>query len=267
MNFHQFLEVIPLFRHIEITRASRLIGCPPDSHALIVVRRGHVQVSCAEQAPVVCTQGFACHPRFGPVEVQVPKTKEAEYAVIVYRMVPDEYPWTLHGPLSTLSEIKIHYMVDELIRTTEDIHPGTEDDEVTQLFRKRMILERILFIFLYESRMRREAKSSDDALEESISYMNEHYMLKLTLPMMARRAGMSEGHYTVLFKKRTGATMSGYLRRLRIEKAKQMFAQTALPAKEVAQTVGFSDYFHFSKVFKLEAGCSPSDYQRSLSEI
>jgi AraC-like DNA-binding protein len=180
-------------------------------------------------------------------------------------MTPENSPWTLHGPLATLSEIKIHYMLDELIRTIEEIHTRSEDEEAAQQFRKRMILERILFIFLYESHMRQEEKSSVDSIEETLSYMNEHYMLKLTLPLIARRAGMSEGHYTVLFKKHTGTTMTAYLRKLRIEKAKQMFQQTRLPAKEIALTVGFSDYFHFSRVFKQETGSSPTQYMNNVS--
>jgi AraC-like DNA-binding protein len=267
MHFHQLQHLIPRFERIETHQASRVIDRPAGSHALIVVRRGNVQVSCRDEAPVVVAQGFACHPDVGPVAVDVPKTKKAEYAVIVYRMLPEGEPWTLHGPLFTLSEVKIRYMVDELIRTAREIHPETEDDESAQTFRKRMILERILFIFLYESRMRQVNVPSAEAIEESISYMNEHYMLKLTVPMMARRAGMSEGHYAVLFKKRTGTTVTAYLRRLRIDKAKTMFGETALTAKEIAQTVGFSDYFHFSKVFKAETGLTPSEYRRSLSEI
>lgn len=66
----------------------------------------------------------------------------------------------------------------------------------------------------------------------------------------------------MLFKKATGMTMTQYLRHLRIQKAKQMFQQTRLPAKEVAQRVGFTDYFHFSRIFKKEVGCSPTQFQR-----
>jgi AraC-like DNA-binding protein len=210
-------------------------------HVLIVVRRGHITIAAQGREPVVCSQGYACHSLHGPFDVHVPRTKQAEYIVITYRMIPENNPWTLFGPLSTMSEIKIHYMLDELIRTAEEIHTHSEAEEAAQQFRKRMILERILFIFLYESRMQQDEKSSSQSVEETLSYINEHYMLKLTLPLIARRAGMSEGHYTVLFKQHTGMTMTSYLRKLRIEKARQMFRQTRLPGISVSAVgaIGF----------------------------
>ncbi|MEW9711173.1 hypothetical protein [Paenibacillus sp. SI92] len=107
-----------------------------------------------------------------------------------------------------------------MIRTTHDIHMHSAEEEAAHQFRKRLMFERILFIYLYESYLTREnKKSTAEAMEETLSYMNEHYMVDLTLPTLARRAGLSVGHYTVLFKKLTGTTMTHYLHTLRIEKA------------------------------------------------
>lgn len=267
MSFQQLVAMIPVFERIETSRISRTIDSSPDLHVLLVVLRGHVTVSSREQKPAVLTQGYACHPDCGPHTIQIPKTKEAEYVVITYRILPENSAWTLRGPLRTLSEIKIKYMLDELIRTIHDIETRTEDEEAAQQFRKRLIMERILFIFLYETYLEQDEKSSALSMEESLSYMNEHYMLKLTLPMLAKRADMSVGHYAVLFKKHTGETMTRYLRRIRIDKAKQMMLQTHLKVNEISQRVGFADYFHFSRIFKQEVGCSPTEYQKSISKI
>lgn len=263
MDFQQLMAMIPMFEQLDISNRSRTITASADTHVLIMVLSGHISIVYAEQEPVVVTQGFACHPRFSPCSIQVPRTKDAEYAVISYRVFPETSDWTLHGPLRTHSEVKLKYMVDELIRTIHEIPTPSEEEVTIQQIRKRLILERMLFIFLYETHMGQDKKASAVSIDESLSYINEHYMLKLTLPMLAQRAGMSEGHYTVLIKQRTGSTMTHYLRKIRIEKAKQMFRQTHLPAKEIAQRVGFADYFHFSRIFKQEAGCSPTDYLKS----
>ncbi|QMV42810.1 AraC family transcriptional regulator [Cohnella cholangitidis] len=267
MSFQQLLSIIPIVEHVASYASSRKIECSPGTHVLLVVRLGHVTIDSPDQEPLVCTAGFACHPHFAPYTVHVPKTKEAEYTVITYRVLPENSLWTLHGPLSTISAIKIHYMLDELIRTIDQIQAGSEEEAASHRFRMRAMLERVLFIFLHESRIKDKQQSTSETIDETLSYINEHYMNKLTLPMMAERAGLSEGHYTVLFKKHTGTTMTRYLRRIRIEKAKLMFQQTRLSAKEVAHNSGFSDYFHFSRVFKQEVGCSPAAYLRSLTEI
>jgi AraC-like DNA-binding protein len=92
-------------------------------------------------------------------------------------------------------------------------------------------------------------------------------MLPLTLPMIAERAGVSVGHYTVLFKRSTGLTFSQYLRQIRIEKAKQLLRQTDLSASEIARQVGYADYFHFSRTFKRETGCSPAAFAKQSSDM
>lgn len=267
MSFQQLVSVIPLFEHIESSGIDQTLVIPPDRHMMIIVTHGHLSITGNHQKPEMVSQGFACHPEYSPFVIQVPKTKEAEYVIITYRIFPDHSPWTLNGALRTLSEVKIKYMLDELFRTNQDMGTPSEEELHVQQVRERLILERILFIFMYESQLREEPTSTTTSIKESLSYLNEHYMLKLTLPMLAERAGISVGHYTVLFKNLTGTTMSHYLRRLRIDKAQELFQQTGLPAKEVAQLVGFVDYFHFSRTFKQEVGCSPTTFLKSLNKI
>ncbi|MDQ6420132.1 AraC family transcriptional regulator [Paenibacillus sp. LHD-117] len=273
MDFLQLNSVIPCLEHIRLYRSSQLLTIPPESYAIVIVRRSHVTITAADGSPAVCSQGYACHPEREPFRIDIPRTKEAEYVVLQYRIEPTNSAWDLSGSLSTFSEVKIHYMVDELLRQQDmrdnrDKEPLAEsesNEEAAFLFRRRLMLERILYIYLRESVLKPSSPSTARSVEETVSYLNEHYMLPLTLPMLAKRAGVSEGHYTVMFKKITGHTMTVYLRSLRIGKAKQLFEQTSLSAKEVAGKAGFSDYFYFSRMFKLETGISPSAYQKEHS--
>jgi len=258
-------QILPVVEKIESFTASQTVECLEDRHLLLIVMHGHVSIAFSGEAPLVFTQAFACHPAHGPVTIQTPRTKAAEYVIISYHLLPRHSEWTLHGQLTTISDYKIKYMVDELLRRTRDTILHTAEDEAIFQVRKRMMFERILFIYLYESRITQVKKSAFESIEETLSYMTEHYMVELSLPMLARRAGMSVGHYTVLFKKHTGTTMTAYLHALHIEKAKELLLQNELLAKEVAQRVGFVDYFHFSKVFKKITGQSPTAFQQQLN--
>ncbi|SFF05688.1 Helix-turn-helix domain-containing protein [Paenibacillus algorifonticola] len=270
MTFQQLATIMPYPEQVTLHHSSQQLNCPSGHHAIIVVRRGHITLTSANNSsPIICSQGFACHPQFSPYSIEVPKTKEAEYAIIEYRALPEDSSWLLEGLLTTYSEVKIHYMVDELLRGENQTNgllsqdaEQTAEQAAAQRVRERMMLERILYIFLRETLMKEADQSTIRSITESISYINEHYMLPLSLPMLAKRAGMSEGHYTVLFKKETGRTMTSYLRSLRIEKAKLLLLQVKLPAKEVAQKVGFADYFYFSRMFKQEVGCSPTLFKK-----
>ncbi|WP_028560178.1 helix-turn-helix domain-containing protein [Paenibacillus pinihumi] len=273
MIFRQLAQIMPYPHSIMLHNNNQILHCLPGCHAIMVVRQGHVVVSTAgDGSRTVCTQGYACHARSGPYAIEVPKTREAEYAVIQYKVLPENSEWTLEGQLGTYSEVKIHYMVDELLRSMQlperNLEHAAEDAEelYDRRFRGRMMLERILYIYLHESLMKAADLSATRPIQESISYLNEHYMLQLTLSQLANRAGVSEGHYTVLFKKETGMTMTSYLRQLRIEKAKQLLLQVDLPAKDVAQRVGFTDYFYFSRMFKQAVGASPTAFKKQAGD-
>lgn len=267
MSFQQMNAVIPVFQRIEIVRDSCRIIPEPGCEKLLIVRKGYLMIAAETGEWKAVSHGYACHSGAGVVTVQLPATRVAEYVIITYRIVPEHAPWDWNGPQRVLSEVKVKYMVDGLLQAQEDMPGLSEEEAEAQHFRNRMMLERILSFYMYESRWSEERWTSGTRIEKSVHYIEEHYMLKLTLPMLAERAGLSTGHYSVLFKERTGMTVSLYLKRLRVEKAKQLFAQGETSAKKAAQSIGFADYFHFSRTFKEVEGTSPTEYMRRFGEI
>ena len=51
-----------------------------------------------------------------------------------------------------------------------------------------------------------------------------------------------------------------YLRRLRMEKAKELLKLPEKSVGEIAEEVGYSGIYQFSRVFKREALMTPSEY-------
>jgi two-component system response regulator YesN len=68
----------------------------------------------------------------------------------------------------------------------------------------------------------------------------------------------------MVFKQETGLSITAYVIKKRIEKAKQLLIERVLTLPEVAERVGFSDYNYFSRVFKKEVGVSPINYRKSF---
>ncbi|MBW3127094.1 chromate resistance protein ChrB domain-containing protein [Hymenobacter profundi] len=54
-----------------------------------------------------------------------------------------------------------------------------------------------------------------------------------------------------------------YLRKLRIDKARQLLDTTAYPLAEIAYLTGFSDQSHFTRIFKQHTGQSPAAYRKN----
>ena len=49
-----------------------------------------------------------------------------------------------------------------------------------------------------------------------------------------------------------------------MQKAKELLKDDSRSIEEIANAVGYHDYFYFTKVFKKTQGISPSKYRKSL---
>lgn len=267
MSFQQLATCIPILESIRKYTTTQEYDAA-DNQAILVVKQGHVTITSSNHSSVICTEAFALNRNDGPFQINVPKTRAAAFVLLTYRLYPEKQEWSLNGNLSALSEEKIEYMLDELLRSRlhEEMNDKHERSDV-QMIKERLMLERLLYIYMSESSMKRDKKETICLVEETVSYINQHYMLDIDLSGLAKRAGLSVGHYTVLFKKHTGTTVNAYLVNLRIQKAKEMLVKSDLTAKEIGKRVGFSDYFHFSRSFKKNAGLSPTIYREQNKGI
>ena len=81
------------------------------------------------------------------------------------------------------------------------------------------------------------------------------------MPSLARLAGLSPTHFSRVFKQSFGTSPIDWLRRERISQAKRRLADSTDDIKEIAEQVGFSDRYFFSKDFKKHTGFTPSQFR------
>ncbi len=84
----------------------------------------------------------------------------------------------------------------------------------------------------------------------------------LSLKMVSEFVELSESHFSTTFTREVGETFTDYLTRLRLEKAKELIADTNLKLYEISERVGYINAEHFSRIFKKVVGCSPKDYKK-----
>lgn len=82
------------------------------------------------------------------------------------------------------------------------------------------------------------------------------------LAHVARIAGLSEYHFSRLFKRATGLSPSQYFIRLRMRRAQHLLLETDRSIIDVGLEVGYSSPSHFSQVFRREVGVTPSAYRQ-----
>ncbi|MGF6416595.1 AraC family transcriptional regulator [Stenotrophomonas sp. AN71] len=98
------------------------------------------------------------------------------------------------------------------------------------------------------------------ALQRALRYIDEHLSQPLRVTDLANAACVSRFHLVRLFRSGTGASPLRYVRRRRIERARQLLPGAHLPMACVAQQLGFFDQSHFVRSFRAETGCSPSQF-------
>jgi PAS domain S-box-containing protein len=96
----------------------------------------------------------------------------------------------------------------------------------------------------------------------AVALFRERYAEKLSIPYVARQAGVSVNQLERLFRKMIGEPPQRCLLRIRLEQAGRMLRDSRDSMACVAQACGFYDQAHFSHAFSAEVGCSPLAYRR-----
>ena len=87
---------------------------------------------------------------------------------------------------------------------------------------------------------------------------------KVNLDDISYRIGFSKSYIKTQFKLATGFSIIKYFINLKIDKAKKLLSQQKYQICEIADMLGFSSVYYFSRQFKLCTDMSPSEYLNSI---
>lgn len=98
--------------------------------------------------------------------------------------------------------------------------------------------------------------------KEMILYLEDHYGEDISLDDLAGQFRRTPEYLCGIFKAATGETISHYLRRIRIHRAKVLLMeQPDAPLREIAEACGFHSLSYFGKVFRETTGFTPQGYR------
>ncbi len=93
-------------------------------------------------------------------------------------------------------------------------------------------------------------------------YISSNYTKDVSLQDMARELGVCVTTLCTTIRNENNTTPHAMLNSFRMEKARELLKDSALPVNKIAPVVGISDYNYFSRCFKKEMGLSPSQYRK-----
>jgi LacI family transcriptional regulator len=105
-----------------------------------------------------------------------------------------------------------------------------------------------------------------NAVVKALKFIKDHYARPITLEDIGEHAGMSKRGMEKAFFKHLGFSPATELRRIRLDKAKQMLTETDEKISTIACACGYSNSSNLSFAFNRETGMSPRTYRNRYSK-
>ena len=163
-----------------------------------------------------------------------------------------------------------HPLTAALLRqiiTLLEVHDGAADAD-GQAFVQRMLS------FLIDDciqAMERPPRSRPSKAALSLSPLQGWLRTHLNKPIgptdMAQFLGISENQLQQKLRQQLNLTASQYLRKLRLQHARSLLADTQLTLGQIASECGYDSQSHFTTSFSQAMGISPGRYRRALQDI
>jgi AraC family transcriptional regulator len=99
-------------------------------------------------------------------------------------------------------------------------------------------------------------------LQRVCAFIDAQLSANPSISDVAEQCGLSASYFSRAFKRATGLPPHQWLMRRRVERAKTLLDEPALPLAEIAQICGFADQSHFTRAFFKSEGCSPGRWRR-----
>jgi AraC family transcriptional regulator, arabinose operon regulatory protein len=106
-----------------------------------------------------------------------------------------------------------------------------------------------------------------EPIRDAQDHLRENYTSPVSVPDLARLAGLSTSHFSALFRSATGGGVLDYVKSLRMARARELLLTSTRSVSQISTDVGYTDAFYFSRQFRALNGCSPSAYRRQKDEL
>lgn len=126
----------------------------------------------------------------------------------------------------------------------------------------------IISIFYHILHQLSEENTARNILLPAIHYLSEHYADPLlSNTELAAQCNISEVYFRKIFAETYHTTPRQYLIDIRLNRAKQLLAEGILKISAVAEQCGFTNQYHFCRIFKEKTDVTPSEYRKCMCKF
>lgn len=167
-------------------------------------------------------------------------------------------------PLNTLlmpSDTRFFRHLLEEIRS-EEFHAGAGYEEVVQTLVHQLLVKLGRALRDPDAQLTPAEAAHLPALYAFRQRLHEQLAHRWTVEEMATEVGLSRPRFAALYQRFFKVSPGEDLLRARLQQARFLLNNRAMPVREAAMQCGFRSLHYFSHVFRQRVGCAPSEYHR-----
>ncbi len=111
-----------------------------------------------------------------------------------------------------------------------------------------------------------DASPETNYVSKAKAYISDNIRRLILVKEVADYVHLNPEYFTKLFKKETGMNIKDYIVDCKIALAKDLLTTSNLPVNMVATEVGYSNFSHFTQIFKRAEHMTPSEYRLLFSK-
>ncbi len=210
---------------------------------------------------------YMCHGGKGAVLSVAAGAERVEYYMVFYKaavLQPSrrqalsalqyDGPFMLQYGLAPAMPLPLYMLLEQMTRQWE---------QGGQL--ERLQVKALFHQFVYELQRQLaehgEVATRPDLVMQAAGYMDDNYGSPITLSTLAELLGCHARQLQRLFKARLLVSPMEYLMERRMTAAMALLRELDVPLKQIAEAVGYTDSYYFSRMFKKFCGMSPTIYR------
>lgn len=110
-----------------------------------------------------------------------------------------------------------------------------------------------------------KAVRNAERIKSMLSCIHSHYGSELNTAVIAASAAVSESECLRCFRSTIGTTPIQYLKQYRLQQAAKKLTETDQKISDIAVSCGFQDMSYFTRAFREQMGCAPTQYRKNVS--
>ncbi|NLX83625.1 MAG: AraC family transcriptional regulator [Clostridiales bacterium] len=174
------------------------------------------------------------------------------YAFNMFLFDKEFKPATL--PLPVISKLEYDPKVDHLLERIRQYNALREATSNMQATAQLMDIFSQVLVNLGVV----QGTGSDPRVQKAAAYVTENISRHISAAEIGAAVGIHPGYLNKLTVKHTGKTVSRFITNIRVNMAEEALVYEGISVSAAASRFGFSDIYHFSKVFKKNKGYPPS---------